>query len=180
MMRMLFWMGLITVTLFSLLAVKPLILGFCILGSALTISLLIRYFCFSWYAFIFFLIYIGGLLVLFFYIASLNSKPVFKIINVFSGVLNVKSLYEFFSVLFLKLGRKLMFFFIFFSFFCYSWKKIKMRFFKKYKLDFRKKLFNISEVWFLFLVIFVLLLVLWIITKLTFRSRGALRPFYYF
>nr|UVW93562.1 NADH dehydrogenase subunit 6 [Rivularia auriculata] len=50
---------------------QPLSLGFCIIMFTLLMCILINMFLSSWYAYILFLIYVGGLLVMFAYVAAL-------------------------------------------------------------------------------------------------------------
>nr|UVW93484.1 NADH dehydrogenase subunit 6 [Rivularia ovum] len=50
---------------------QPLSLGFCIIVFTLLMCILISMFLSSWYAYILFLIYVGGLLVMFAYVAAL-------------------------------------------------------------------------------------------------------------
>nr|BBQ05077.1 NADH dehydrogenase subunit 6 [Cipangopaludina japonica] len=53
------------------LMVQPLSLGFCIMVLTLLMCMLIGMFLSSWYGFILFLIYVGGLLVMFAYVVAL-------------------------------------------------------------------------------------------------------------
>ena len=158
------WFLLILVKYICLFSLNSLILGILILSCRFCIRVLIRIYSLSWYSLIFFIVYIGGLLVLFIYISSLKFNPVFY----FSRVKGVRKL-------FLKLKIIFLFFFrltqITWNFKGLFWRNID---YKKYSLN----LFKEVEILFLIKVGLVLLVVLWVITKLSFRNRRALRPFF--
>lgn len=147
--------------LFSL---KTIILGLFLLGSSFSIRLLISLHSRSWYGLIFFIVYIGGLLVLFIYISSLNFNPAFylstkkRLINILLKTKIVIILAFCLSQVIWKYSTK-------------RWKKID-------KAKYRLNLFKEKEIVFLISIGILLLLVLWVITKLSFRRRGALRPLY--
>ena len=149
------------ICLFSL---KSVILGLCLLSCSFSVRLLISTHCLRWYGLIFFLVYVGGLLVLFIYVSSLNFNPAF----IYSERRYLKNIFVkgklFFLILFGILNVN-------WGFCTTSWGGLDQ---KKYRLN----LFKESELFFLVNIGVLLLIVLWIITKLTFRRRGALRPYY--
>lgn len=69
-------LGLSRVFLFPLIN-QPLSLGLAIIASTIFICLLTGIFLSSWYGFILFLIYVGGLLVIFAYVATLSPNTLF-------------------------------------------------------------------------------------------------------
>lgn len=161
-MSYIFWCVLLFRKYACLFSLKSIMLGIALLGCRFSIRLLISRHTIRWYGLIFFLVYVGGLLVLFIYISSLNFKPVFF----FS---KIKSWVRFFvkgNLIFLVclVGTNLDW-----NYFLFSWSDLDQN-------NFSLNLFNESELFFLVNVGVLLLLVLWIITKLTFRRRGALRP----
>nr|YP_009537165.1 NADH dehydrogenase subunit 6 [Callistoctopus luteus]ATU06704.1 NADH dehydrogenase subunit 6 [Callistoctopus luteus] len=66
-------------SLISLLVVliQPLSLGFMLMVISIFMSVLISFFIYSWYGFMLFLVYIGGLMVMFMYIISLIPNLIF-------------------------------------------------------------------------------------------------------
>lgn len=144
-------------------ALNSLKLGILILILSFSISLIIRFSFTSWLSLIFFIIYIGGLLVLFFYLSSLNYKPLF------SNIKKKKWLKSFL----LKVNILIIFLL---SIFYYKYKNKVFRFTSKKNNNYRYNLFNKKEQRFIILIGIVLLLVLWLVTKLTCKTRGALRP----
>lgn len=147
--------------LFSL---KSIVLGIFLLTCRFSVSVLIRVYSISWYSLIFFLVYIGGLLVLFIYISSLKFKPVFY----FSDI-------NFISKSFLKANIIIM---LLLALTQVTWKLHRFSWERLDENNFRLKLFKESEIIFLINIGLLLLAVLWVIAKLSFRSRGALRPLY--
>lgn len=132
-------------------------LGLLMMALSFRISLIIGIECISWFGLIFFIVYIGGLLVLFIYVSSLNYNPV--------SFVRIKRKKFNFSLLFLVVVLR------FFR------EKSNYHYFseKDYK-NFRFNLFKGREVLILISIGIVLLLVLWVIGKITFQTRGALRP----
>nr|YP_010627084.1 NADH dehydrogenase subunit 6 [Tremoctopus violaceus]ATR85799.1 NADH dehydrogenase subunit 6 [Tremoctopus violaceus]WBK26775.1 NADH dehydrogenase subunit 6 [Tremoctopus violaceus] len=57
--------------------IQPLSLGFVILLLSFFMSVMISFFVYSWYGFVLFLVYVGGLLVMFMYIISLIPNLIF-------------------------------------------------------------------------------------------------------
>nr|YP_001382318.1 NADH dehydrogenase subunit 6 [Vampyroteuthis infernalis]BAF73646.1 NADH dehydrogenase subunit 6 [Vampyroteuthis infernalis] len=71
----------------SMMVIQPLSLGFMVMLLSIMSSMLISFIIFSWYGYLLFLIYIGGLLVMFMYVISLIPNLIFmsnKVIWVFS------------------------------------------------------------------------------------------------
>ena len=69
-------LGLSSVFMFPLIN-QPLRLGLAIIGSTIFICVIIAFYLSSWYGFILFLIYVGGLLVIFAYVATLSPNTLF-------------------------------------------------------------------------------------------------------
>ncbi|YP_009239894.1 NADH dehydrogenase subunit 6 (mitochondrion) [Octopus bimaculoides] len=57
--------------------IQPLSLGFLIMLISIFMSVLISFFVYSWYGYMLFLVYVGGLLVMFMYIISLIPNLIF-------------------------------------------------------------------------------------------------------
>nr|BEU28622.1 NADH dehydrogenase subunit 6 [Planocera cf. pellucida MK-2019C]BEU28634.1 NADH dehydrogenase subunit 6 [Planocera cf. pellucida MK-2019C]BEU28646.1 NADH dehydrogenase subunit 6 [Planocera cf. pellucida MK-2019C] len=163
-MSFMVWFLLLGINYMCLFSLNSLILGLFILLCSFCVSLLISIYSLSWYSLIFFLVYIGGLLVLFIYISSLNFNPIFYISKL-SALNNIL----------LKLN--ILFFFLFvltqitWNFNGFFWNNSETN-------NFSFNLFNDVEILFLINVGVLLLIVLWVITKLSFRNRSALRPFF--
>lgn len=159
-----FWFLLLIAKYLCLFSLKSILLGVFLFLCRFSIRILIRIYCLSWYSLIFFLVYIGGLLVLFIYISSLNYNPAFY-------SLEVKPIRK----ILLKVKGLLI---LLFRVIQIRW-KFKSGFFKNQDTNnFSLNLFNEKELIFLVNVGLLLLLVLWVITKLSFLRRGALRPVY--
>jgi len=142
---------LIVIKFFILFLKTVLGLGLGLLFLSVIITFLVYYVVNLWYGFIFYLIYIGGILVLFIYISCLRFKPR----NNFS----LKNYFGF--ILFISICK--------FSYYFLN---------DSQALDYSLNLFNSFEKIFILFLIFVLFLVLWLITKLIFRKKGSLRPFF--
>lgn len=147
-----------------LLSVKSLVLGIFIFLCRLIVRLLISIYSLSWYSLIFFLVYVGGLLVLFIYISSLKFNPVFYVSKM-NPTLKFLLKANVFYVFYFRTAKV-------------YWKFTGMRWIARGRNNFSLSLFNNIEVIFLIKVGILLLVVLWVITKLSFRNRGALRPFF--
>lgn len=144
-------------------ALNRLKLGILILILRFSISIIISLSFLSWLSLIFFIIYIGGLLVLFFYLSSLKYNPLFL------GGNKYKKLKSFFIKLKILIILRLCLIF-------YKFKSKIIRFAGKNNNKFRYKLFNNEEGKMIIILGIILLLVLWLVTKLTCKTRGALRP----
>lgn len=163
-MSSIFWLCLLAVKYLSLFSLKSIVLGLFLLINRFLIRVLIGVYSITWFSLLFFLIYIGGLLVLFIYISSLKFNPTFYFNKVrrFRQVLlksNIILLWVF------SLTQ------ITWNFKGLGWDEGE---FNKFRLN----LFNEKEVFFLIKVGVLLLIVLWVITKLSFRNRRALRPLF--
>lgn len=163
-MSLILWCTLFILKYLCLFSLKSIVLGIFLLTCRFSISILIRIHLLSWYSLIFFLVYIGGLLVLFIYISSLKFNPAFYFTN--TRVLS-NSLMKIKVVLCIIIILSQ----VTWKFRRYGWGKFE-------KNNYRLNLFNERERIFLINVGVLLLLVLWIITKLSFRKRGALRPYF--
>lgn len=163
-MSITFWLLLLVVKFRCIFSLKSLFLGVLILVCRFCIRMLIRIYCLAWYSLIFFIVYIGGLLVLFIYISSLKFKPVFYL-SFNSPLLKLLSKLK---ILFLCVVRLTQ---ITWNLKSFYWGGLDIN-------KFRFGLFNNVEIIFLIKVGIILLVVLWVITKLSFRKRRALRPFY--
>jgi hypothetical protein len=137
-----------------LLIKDSLILGFIIFIKRFCLSILISFFASSWFSLIFFLVYIGGILVLIFYTLIWRRNPRKK---------KNKKLFGFFCV-----------FFFCIVFFWYFSLEIKLKIWEKIFLD----LWTYEEINFIIGVLILLLIVLWLISKLKFNLKRAFRPFF--
>nr|BBO00508.1 NADH dehydrogenase subunit 6 [Planocera multitentaculata] len=163
-MSFLVWFFLLAINYMCLFSLNSLILGLFILLCSFSISLLISIYSLSWYSLIFFIVYIGGLLVLFLYISSLNFNPIFYVskISQINNILLKLNLLFFFLLVLTQITWN-------FNGFFFNNTEIN---------NFSFNLFNDVEILFLINVGLLLLIVLWVITKLSFRNRSALRPFF--
>nr|BBO00496.1 NADH dehydrogenase subunit 6 [Planocera reticulata] len=163
-MSFLIWFLLLAINYMCLFSLNSLILGLFILLCSFSISLLISIYSLSWYSLIFFIVYIGGLLVLFLYISSLNFNPIFYIskISQINNILLKLNLLFFFLLVLTQIT---------WNFNGFLWNNTEIN-------NFSFNLFNDVEILFLINVGLLLLIVLWVITKLSFRNRSALRPFF--
>nr|YP_009176361.1 NADH dehydrogenase subunit 6 [Enchiridium sp. MTA_2015]ALI86926.1 NADH dehydrogenase subunit 6 [Enchiridium sp. MTA_2015] len=156
------WCLILVINYLTIYSSNSLKLGGLILGLSFSISIMISLSFLSWLSLIFFIIYIGGLLVLFFYLSSLNYNPLFFLVA--KSNLNAFLVKVNFLIL-------LMFSFIYYSF-SHNIRLFCDNNFNNYSYN----LFNEEEFIMLIVVGVMLLLVLWLVTKLTFNTRGALRP----
>lgn len=162
-------MGLIIVLLgfllFSLIVVqlssKTFVLGVFLLFFCFLLFLVFCFLNMLWYGLLFFLVYVGGVLVLFFYIFSLNPNP--NISSIFIGILRKN---VFFSVL------GCFFIFYFFSFF-----EVSDYFLNSFFEDKSYFLFNGLEAYFIFFLGLALVFILFVVRYLTRSLNGALRSF---
>nr|YP_008593217.1 NADH dehydrogenase subunit 6 [Sepia apama]BAN81944.1 ATPase6 [Sepia apama] len=67
----------ISLSSLCMMVIQPLSLGFMLLLSVINISLLISYLIVSWFGYLLFLVYVGGLLVMFMYVISLVPNLIF-------------------------------------------------------------------------------------------------------
>nr|ALD62497.1 NADH dehydrogenase subunit 6 [Leptoxis ampla] len=82
-------LGMCSVFLFPLM-MQPLSLGLSVMISTMFLCILTAIFLSSWYAYILFLIYVGGLLVMFTYVAALSPNSFFKGKNTFLFILSMQ------------------------------------------------------------------------------------------
>lgn len=148
---------LMTAVSFSIyLSSTPISLGIRILIIALLLSCTFASIMSSWFAFLIFLIYIGGILVIFAYFLALTpNQHSIPILNLPILVLSLLTLYFIFSISEIKIisiGD-------FIDGFIFLYRQ-----------------FNSPL---LILFVFILLLAIVIVVKLTYRSKGPLRPFFY-
>nr|AHG06429.1 NADH dehydrogenase subunit 6 [Nemertopsis sp. WYS-2013] len=142
---------LLFVLCFSVLVQQPLGLGGVLLCISFMVSVYLSFVYSSWYSFSLFLIYVGGMLVLFGYVMVLVPNFVFS----FKGLM--------------------IFFSFFFFFFFFSSKGEVFSFF----FDFSFSFFCISN-FYLYLGLAVILFIgLISVSKICFFQAGALRPFYF-
>ena len=135
---------------------SPIILGFVILSLSIIISVFSSIYLFSWFGFILFLIYIGGMLVIFAYFVAIQPNQLFSILEFFSLFLVIYYLVihvfdrDSFIVDFFRLSRWLI-----------------------------SSLFFINNILVLILLGLVLFLALIRVVKITITSNSPLRPYNY-
>lgn len=153
-MRFVYWWVFLLINILGGVTKNPLVIRFSlILMSFYLLFLLMTLFHF-WYRLIFFLIYVGAILVLVFYVVCVNSKPINTKVHLFNNV--------FLFAVFLYLQKKLSFLMPYIKL---RRVKLKFKFFSS---------FNLLIICFLF---FLLLFLLWVIRKFTFLSVGGIRRF---
>nr|AJO61381.1 NADH dehydrogenase subunit 6 [Crenobia alpina] len=157
-----YWVSVIFFVLCSLLLlaqtpINTLFLGFVLLVFCFCILMLLSYIGLTWYGLLFFLLYVGGLLVLFFYVLSVNSNPLATDLSSYS------------------LNLSFAFGILFFAVICNFY----------FSLDFVLRssvdecsyfLFNRNECFFMIFLCFLLLLVLFLVNKFSFDAKSAIRP----
>lgn len=134
---------------------KPIMVGFSLLGLSFCVFLLIVTKYKLWYGLIFFLIYVGAVLVLVFYVVCLSANP---IKNVFKAGQFI------FGLVFILIAL----------FFIGSLSSIKLKFLKgkySYSLILIKE--NLTQV----VLFYILFFLLWFIRKFTYLSVGSVRGF---
>nr|YP_001382332.1 NADH dehydrogenase subunit 6 [Sepia esculenta]BAF73660.1 NADH dehydrogenase subunit 6 [Sepia esculenta] len=85
-----------------LMVIQPLSLGFMLMLNVMCISGLMGLLIFSWYGYLLFLVYVGGMLVMFMYIISLVPNLIFLSSNVVLYFLVIYFSYFLFNYLFMK------------------------------------------------------------------------------
>jgi len=161
-MRIISWRMLLIFNYLCIYSRNTLKLGGMILLIRVRIRILISIKYLSWLSLIFFIIYVGGLLVLFFYLSSLKYNPLFSLNRL-----------DYYRRTIIKVKRVILFGLISLR---YTFRSRRFKFLNKNTNNFRTNLFKKEEFQTLILVGVLLLLVLWLVTKLTFNTRGALRP----
>lgn len=144
----------ITTTFTLYLASTPIILGINILIMALLLSAAFASFISSWFAFLIFLIYVGGILVIFAYFLALTPNQ--QIAN------SNNIIYRLISLLTLRILTYVT--------------NIKVPTLSEFTQG-NSTLYLINTAPFLILLALILLLTIIIVVKLTLRSKGPLRPF---
>ncbi len=145
-----------TISLSIYLSSTPISLGIRILIMALLLSCTFASILSSWFAFLIFLIYIGGMLVMFAYFMAITPNQYrIPILNFPILVLSLLVLY------FILVLREI--------------KIVRIREFSE-GLTFLYRQFNTPILVFFVLI---LLMAIVIVVKLTYRSKGPLRPFFY-
>ena len=143
---------LIFLKILILLTSNPLIFGIVILLICGCICFITAWFLSAWFSLIFFLVYIGGILVLIFYTLILNRNPSLKIVYL-KKVLYLTVIFRLIFVWFLP-----------YDYFIGHWEVMGV------------ELWYGREVKFLVGILSFLLIVLWLISKLKFNSKSAFRP----
>lgn len=134
--------------------INPLSMGVSILFIALTVAILFSYSISSWIAFLIFLIYIGGMLVIFSYFVSLTPN---QTINILSIILMLSSTY----IILLSI---------------ITLNNIKPEFSPLYIIQ-SNSFYLKSNSSILVLLATILLITIIIVVKLTINFKGPLRPF---
>ena len=158
-MQMIFYIFPIIITSLAsciIFSISPLTLGLWIIIITLSISIFFSYFILSWFALILFLIYVGGLLVIFSYFVAIQPNQQLGFIKIITISIT--------SLIYFSMLRK--------KFFIIDY-KINNLF-----LDPSIIITNHYYIIILFLVI-VLFLALIAVVKITFSSKSPLRPFLY-
>nr|YP_008593230.1 NADH dehydrogenase subunit 6 [Sepia latimanus]BAN81957.1 NADH dehydrogenase subunit 6 [Sepia latimanus] len=92
----------ISLSSLCMMVIQPLSLGFMLMLNVVNVSLLISYLIISWYGYLLFLIYIGGLLVMFMYVISLIPNLIFMSNKVFFYFFVISMSYFFINYFFVK------------------------------------------------------------------------------
>nr|YP_010725981.1 NADH dehydrogenase subunit 6 [Helobdella europaea]WDY83676.1 NADH dehydrogenase subunit 6 [Helobdella europaea] len=149
MMNMMLAMFLTTLTLKS-----PIIMTFNILMLALFTAWTYAFFLSSWYSFLIYLIYIGGMLIMFAYFVALSPNEHLKIkMYVITFIMTLITI------------------------------SIPSVFYKDFNIMLNSSQFKTSDLYFnfnipmLWLMILLLLYIMLVITKMIYTSKGPLRPF---
>jgi len=154
MILFIFILTIITSTFMLILSSTPIILGINILIISLVLATTFAYTLRSWFAFLVFLIYVGGILVIFAYFLALTPNQQISSINIwFHSIISILT----FSVVSYISNVKL---------------PIIIQF---YQGNTSLYLYRTSP--FLIILAVILLLTIIVVVKITSRSRGPLRPF---
>lgn len=156
MLLIIYFILIITSTIILYLSTTPIILGINILSMALLLSVTLASSIRSWYAFLVFLIYIGGILVIFAYFLALSpNQQIPTTSNIIYIVLTLLTL----VVVAIVTDTKV--------------------FIAQETFQDRIYLYSVGTAPILILLAVILLLTIIIVVKLTNRSSGPLRPFSY-
>lgn len=155
-MLIIYFILIITSTIILYLSTTPIILGINILSMALLLSVTLASSIRSWYAFLIFLIYIGGILVIFAYFLALSpNQQIPTTSNVIYIILTLLTL----VIVAIVTDTKV--------------------FIAQETFQDRIYLYSVGTAPILILLAVILLLTIIIVVKLTNRSSGPLRPFSY-
>nr|YP_009034055.1 NADH dehydrogenase subunit 6 [Sypharochiton sinclairi]AHZ60674.1 NADH dehydrogenase subunit 6 [Sypharochiton sinclairi] len=164
MIMMLLFCLVLSITFTLPIIIQPLSMGGLILINSLIMSLCIFYFIESWFGFILFLVYIGGMLVMFAYVTALTPNLVFKSEGVVKFFLFMTS----FWVLLLNSVE-----FFGLNFVVTPWNYVP----EVYHQSFGTSLFSFFNFMSLIGLVLILLLILLCVVKICFVNKGPLRPF---
>nr|YP_010983163.1 NADH dehydrogenase subunit 6 [Fulgoraria rupestris rupestris]WOJ51895.1 NADH dehydrogenase subunit 6 [Fulgoraria rupestris rupestris] len=143
---------------------QPLSLGLVIILSTLLMCIIASMTLSAWYSYILFLIYVGGLLVMFAYVAALSP-------NVLFGSVNMMLV---FLVLIMPLSLFLYFYpFIDLSFMCTNELFMKLKFMKTYSME----MVSPHMISILIGLATILLVTLVVVVKICYYHHASLRPF---
>nr|QED22488.1 NADH dehydrogenase subunit 6 [Amynthas sp. YN201709-01] len=156
MISTMYMLMMITTTFTLYLASTPIILGMNILMMSLLLSAVFASFMSTWFAFLIFLIYIGGMLVMFAYFLALTPNQQMASSN--NIIYMLISLLTFTMLTFIT--------------------NIKIPTMSEFSQG-NSSLYLMNTAPFLILLALILLLTMIIVVKLTLRSKGPLRPFNY-
>uniref|UniRef100_A0AAT9J3I0 NADH dehydrogenase subunit 6 n=1 Tax=Haementeria sp. COZEM-ANN-HIR-001/002 TaxID=3157987 RepID=A0AAT9J3I0_9ANNE len=133
---------------------SPMMMAVNILLLALSIAWTTSFFISTWYAYLIFLIYIGGMLIMFAYFVALTPNQQLKVKNYFTSFILTFTIITIPSLL---LTNKM----------CIP----SMNTFQT------KELYNMASIPMLYMMILLLLFIMLMVTKLIYTSKGPLRPF---
>nr|QMS48898.1 NADH dehydrogenase subunit 6 [Haementeria acuecueyetzin] len=133
---------------------SPVIMAINILMLALLMSWTFSFFINSWYAYLIFLIYIGGMLIMFAYFVALTPNQQLKMKNYINIFLSTFMLISISSYIVPN--------------------KLIMHQYNSFQV---KELYNTINIPMLYTLIMLLLFIMLMITKMIYTSKGPLRPF---
>nr|QXJ42185.1 NADH dehydrogenase subunit 6 [Rossia sp. GS-2021] len=149
----------------SVMVIQPLSLGFMLMSMVLCMSILMGMVIFSWYGYLLFLIYVGGMLVMFAYVISLIPNFIF---------ISSKVVLYFFSIFF---GFVLMNFFIIKDMIGVEAKDIMMFNYSSMSMGGGSVIMMYDNFFCYLLLGFILLFVLISVVKICYYCEGPLRVF---
>nr|YP_010454156.1 NADH dehydrogenase subunit 6 [Rossia macrosoma]QXJ42172.1 NADH dehydrogenase subunit 6 [Rossia macrosoma] len=145
--------------------IQPLSLGFMLMSMVLCMSILMGMIIFSWYGYLLFLVYVGGMLVMFAYVISLIPNFIF---------ISSKVVLYFFSIFF---GFMLMNFFIIKDMIDVEVKDIVMFNYSSVSMGGGSVIMTYDNFFCYLLLGFILLFVLISVVKICYYCEGPLRVF---
>nr|YP_004935473.1 NADH dehydrogenase subunit 6 [Semirossia patagonica]BAL27743.1 NADH dehydrogenase subunit 6 [Semirossia patagonica] len=149
----------------SMMVIQPLSLGFMLMSMVLCMSILMSMIIFSWYGYLLFLIYVGGMLVMFAYVISLIPNFIF---------ISSKVVLYFFSIFF---GFMMMNFFIMKDMIGVEFKDIMMLNYSSMSMGGGSVIMMYNNFFCYLLLGFILLFVLISVVKICYYCEGPLRVF---